>query len=78
MLDFLRPRALEREDDRRVLLVSCGVGAPRDDDIELLRQARRHGFETTLYTLNTKLDTRLQHRLRQAQVRGRGNGQRVK
>jgi translation initiation factor IF-2 len=69
LLDFLRPRALERDDDRRVVLVSCGVGAPREDDIELLRQARKLGFEPSLYTLNTRMDAKLLHRLRQAQVR---------
>jgi len=71
LLDFLRPRALEREDDRRVVLVSCGVGAPREDDIELLRQARKLGFEASLYTLNTRLDAKLLQRLREAQVRHR-------
>lgn len=69
LLDFLRPRALEREDDRRVVLVSCGVGAPREEDIELLRQARKLGFEASLYTLNTRLDAKLLQRLREAQVR---------
>jgi len=56
----------------RVLLVSCGVGAPREDDLTLLQQARREGFAPALYTLNVRLDPRLGRRVRQAGVPHRG------
>ena len=55
-----------------MLLVSCGVGAPREDDLTLLQQARREGFAPALYTLNVRLDPRLGRRVRQAGVPHRG------
>ena len=68
LLDFLRPRVFERDDERRAILVSCGVGAPREDDLELLRQARRLGCAPSLYTLNVRLDSRIQKKLKSVQV----------